>query len=139
MPSKPTAAVCLTAVCLAVVLCSAAGCSDEFEHERLDKDATEFADVQAMLDELRAAGKNELDDVLARQVADGLDKLQEKPVRYVLAELAKADSVALKRVDRWGSDLYRATIQSTSDGATDTLSLLLVHGGDGKLRWAKTN
>jgi len=139
MPSKPPAAVCLTAACLAVALCSAAGCSDEYEHERLDKDADEFADVQAMLDELRAAGKDELGDVVARQIADGLDKLREKSVRHALAKLAKADAVTLKRVDRWGSDLYRATIQSASDGATDTLALLLVRGSDGKLHWANTN
>jgi len=127
------------AACLAAALCLSAGCSKEYAHKRLQKGAAEFAAVQAMLDELRAAGKDGIEVVLARQIADGLDETRSKGLRYVLGELATAENVTLKRVDRWRSDLFRATMESTADGATGTVALLLVRGRDDKLYWANTN
>ena len=135
MPSNRIIAVC----CLAAALCSGAGCSKEYEHERLDKDSAHFAAVQAMIDELRGADENQLVAVLARQIADGLDASRAKGLRYVLGELPKAESVKLKRVDRWGNDLYRATLESTLEGRKKTLALLLILTDDEKLYWANTN
>ena len=135
MPSNRIIAVC----CLAAALCSGAGCSKEYEHERLDKDSAHFAAVQAMIDELRAAEEDQLDDVLDRQIADGPDASRVKGLRYVLGGLAKAETVKLKRVDRWGSDLYRATLLSTTNGRKSTLALLLILIDDERFYWANTN
>ena len=129
----------IIAVCLAAALYSGAGCSKEYAHERLDKDSARFVAVQDMIDELRAADENQRGDVLARQIADGLDESRVKGLRYVLGELAGAETVTLKRVDRWGSELYRATLQSTANGRSSTLALLLVLVDDEKLYWANTN
>ena len=126
-------------VCLAAAFCLAAGCSKEYAHKRIEKAAPEFVAVQAMIDELQAAGKDELAGVLNRQIAGGLKEPQEKGLRYVLGELARAETVTLKRVDRWRSDLYRATIQWTTEDDTGTYALLLVRGSDEKLYWAKGN
>ena len=132
MPSNRPAAACLA------VLLSAAGCSEDYAHERLDATSAEFVAVQAMLDELRAAERNDLDDALGRQIASGLDTMQEKGLRAVLRELARADAAALQRVDRWGGGLLRATIQLTVEARPRTLAFLLVEADD-KLYWAKTN
>ena len=135
MSSNRPAAV----VCLAFSLCLAAGCSKEYSHKRFEKCAAEFVAVQTMLDELRAAGKDELDGVMSRQILDGLKEYQKKGLRYLLGELAKAETVTLKGVDRWRSDLYRATIQWTTEDATGTRALLLIQDSDEKLYWAKAN
>ena len=64
--------------------------------------------------------------------------MQERGLRSVLRELARAESATLQRVDRWGSGLVRATIQLTFEDRPRTLAFLLVEADD-KLYWAKTN
>ena len=134
-------AACLAAACLAAMTLGA-GCSDdEYGHQRLDGQSPQFVEVRALLDELRAAHDDGLDDMLTRQIAAGISDTQDKGLRYVLAQLARADDVTVQRVDRFGPDLYRSTLTFTSQGRPRTIALLLIPDDDDEktLHWANTN
>ena len=130
----------LAAACLAA-MALAGGCSDEYGHERLDGESPQFVEVRTMLDELRASRDDGLDDMLTRQIATDIADSQKKGLRYVLTQLARADEATVKRVDRFGPDLYRATLTFTTEDHPRTIALLLVpdEDDDRKLYWANTN
>ncbi|MBL7134806.1 MAG: hypothetical protein ISS78_11955 [Phycisphaerae bacterium] len=132
MRSNALASACLAAVALT------AGCSDEYGHERLDAQSPEFRAVQAMLDKLRNAGADELDDVIVEQLPNELDAAQIEGLRRVLTQLAQADTATLLQADRWGGDWYRATIAYADKDGDHTIALLL-YGDDDTFYWAKTN
>jgi len=133
MHSNALAAACLAAAVLA------AGCSEEYGHERLDAQSPEFRAVQTMLDTLRGAGDDDLDDVIVAQLPNELDAAQIKGLRWVLTQLARADQATLLRVDRWGGDWYRATITYADKDGDHTTALLLIPADDDTFFWMKTN
>ncbi len=60
-------------------------------------------------------------------------------LRGTLGELARADSVRLKRMDRFGENVWRAIFELTVSGEPSTLSVLLVVTPDKQVRWAGRN
>ena len=113
------------------------GCSDKYEHQQMGGDSQQLAKIRQMLGQLRQ-GPDSLDAALSRQVAAGLSQGRENMVRVRLAEIAGAEKVLLERLDRWGQDMYRATIKYTADGRAHTLAMLLVADGY-ELDWAGVN
>ena len=133
MPNNALAITCLVAAMLT------AGCSAEYEHDRLDAESPEFRAVGAMLDELRNAGPDRLDDVLTGQLVDGLDSAQQEGLQKALSPLARADRAYVECMDRWG-DFYRATITYTDADGDHAIAFLLLPGDDDDtLLWVRMN
>ena len=91
-----------------------------------------------MLDQLLQAEGEGIEDLLTRQIANGLSEPQQDVVRLTLNELRQVEKVQLKRVDRWGKDMFRATIETITAGKRQTLAMLIISDG-GNLYWAGRN
>jgi len=132
MHSNPLIAACLAAALMA------AGCSEEYGHDRLDAQSPEFRAVRAMLDTLRDAGGT-LDDVIDAQLPDDMDAPQAKGMRWILTKLAQANQAELLRMDRWGAGWYRATITYDDQDGQHTTAILLTPDDDDAFYWIKAN
>jgi len=107
------------------------GCSGEYESRDLELDSPKAAAVKAMIADLRAAGVDGMETVLARDGApDQLDML-----KYALAPLVRADGAQLTGLTRYGDNVFAASITLTTVGQTSTLDMLLVEK-DKTLLWA---
>ncbi len=124
---------------LAALAATTAGCRDEYAHERLDGRSPRFVKVAEMLASLRAAGESGFDAACDEQTAEGLDKNRRLAVRLTLRQLSDAKKVELLRVDRFGENMYRATIGYAWQGEKRTIALLLFADGEDNLRWAGRN
>lgn len=125
------AAVGLLAFCLA-------GCGKDYEQKKLGKDSAQGQQVRAMVQALRDGGEKGLAGVMAQQAAGGLSDSQIQALRASLMELLRAGSVELERIDRFGPEVYRATLVLSTGGASRSAAFLLVEK-DGQLRWAGRN
>ncbi|MFA6133369.1 MAG: hypothetical protein WC869_05055 [Phycisphaerae bacterium] len=128
-------AACLAA-CLATCLATG-GCSDKYERKDLDSRGAPWREVQEMIRELQSAG-GAAEDVIKRQLADGMEPGEEENLKPTLDWLAKANAVEIKAMDRFGDRIYRVTLQVKTAGKSSELCMLLVAKGD-KLYWARRN
>lgn len=138
MPRTTTSrsfAVVLTA---SLVLAVLGGCSREYEQERLDSDDSRAEQVRRMIAELRSADEAELAQRVRSQAISDLDERQLAALRSGLEQVATAESAELLRLDRFGKDVFRATIELHDAGGSRQLSMLLVPRDD-RLCWAKRN
>ena len=129
----------LLAAILMLAAVTADGCSKRYAHKRLDKDSPEAGRVARMLSQLRDAGTDGIDGIIATQAVEGLNDAQALLLRHTLAELAAAEQVELEKADRFGQDVCRATFRLTTGGRSERVSILLVDAGAGDLRWFKKN
>ena len=116
-----------------------AGCPKPYGHRRLEGDCPQAAEVRDMLKVLRERGESGLPKTLRESAASGLDASQTQALQAALKELIQADSAELARIDRFGSNVYRATFRVSRDAKTTDAALLLVTGDGGRLRWAGPN
>jgi len=111
------------------------GCRKEYARDRLGADSGPAGEVRGMIDALRGAGQGRLDEMMQRQAADGLNSNQRAALRAALDGLIAADKVELLQVDRFGDEVYRASLLLSSTDKTTTVYLLLVMK-DARLLWA---
>jgi NAD-dependent DNA ligase len=123
---------------LLAVVAAAAGCSDEYEHRRLDAEDARTVEVREMVRALRSAGPDDLAPLAAAQSVPDADQRQAAALRQSLEQIASAEAAELLRLDRFGEDVYRAILELREAGRERKVSLLLVPA-DGELRWAKRN
>ena len=116
----------------------AAGCSKEYEQNRIDGDSPRAAEVRSMIASLREGGTDGVEDHLRRYAASDLTDARTAALRATLREIVNAEAAELERLDRFGDDVYRASLRLTSGGRARTLLVLLVET-DGALRWAGRN
>ena len=116
----------------------AAGCSGEYKQDRLDADSRRAAEVRSLVASLREGGTDGIEGHLRRHASGGLTDVQTLALRATLAEIVNAEAVELARIDRFGDDIYRASLKLTSGGQIRTFTVLLVETG-GALRWAGRN
>lgn len=133
MCKTETILTCLTLYLLLMMT----GCSDDYEHERLGPDAKRFKQAAAMLTELRTAGLDGLEALIARAGAD-LPLERRSALTAALRQLIEADDAELIRMDAFGESVYRATFRLTADEGETTAAMLLVETPEG-LRWAGMN
>lgn len=115
-----------------------AGCSQKYEHQRMDDDSDPANQIRAMIEELRRGGADELDEIISAQKVPTLSNTRQASLRAILAQIAGADTVELTRLDRFGRNAYRSALKLTTRGQTRRISLLLV-ADSGRLRWAGKN
>ena len=131
----------MTRLSAASVLCLLllAGCSGDHKHSRLGLDSPEAARIRQMVENLRTAGEAGLDRIIQTDAATGLPESKAKMLRGTLLELIEADSVELKKIDEFGSNVLRAIFELKADGETSTLATLLIVNDDDQIRWAGRN
>ncbi len=123
------ATMCLVA---AVLL---AGCSQKYAQRRMDDNSDAAKQVRTMIDELRRAGADRLDEMVSTQKAPALSGKRLASLRAILAQVVGAQTVEVTRVDRFGENTYRSALKLTTEGQARHISLLLV-ADSGELRWA---
>lgn len=128
----------LAAAVAGLALLPVAGCSDGYEQRRLAGDAPQRRELRVMVDALRSGGEEALEGFLAEHGASGLTDVQRAALRASLTEIVRAESVELTELDRFGRDVYRATLRMTTAGQTKPAYFLLIRSG-GRLRWAGRN
>lgn len=139
MPRITTSSSIRVFAAATVVFLGVVGCSDEYEHRRVNADDARSEEVREMIAALRSADGDELSQRIRAQALDELHDHQFAALRDVLEEVAAAERAELMRMDRFGRDVYRATIELSDDaGRTRQVSMLLVPR-DRRLRWAKKN
>jgi hypothetical protein len=120
---------------LAVGVAAVAGCSKQYQPAGVSVDSPPGQAVQAMLAQLRAATGQELQDVLARQIADGLDEGRLARLRASLETLAASDQAKLDKITQFGADLYRCTFSYEAGGRPGAITILVLAAQD-QYRWA---
>ena len=133
MPRITIRTSCLLPVLAAMALST--GCRKEYARDRLGTDSGPAGEVRGMIDALREAGKDRLDEMMQRQAADGLTANQHAALTAALGGLIAADSVELQQIDRFGDGVYRVSLLLSSEDNTTTVYLLLVMKHD-QLLWA---
>ncbi len=123
--------VMLAAACIA-------GCSGEYRQRQVDSDDARAAEVRGMIQSLRSAGEGDRERVARDSSVPDLDDRQASYLLEVLERVASADSAELERLDRFGRDVYRATILLDEGGDERRIPLLL-SPVQGELRWARPN
>lgn len=126
------------AVLVAAGLLMVAGCRKEYGQEKLGPDSPVGRKVRAMIDAARRAGESKLDHTAARQVADKLTSVQSASAAAMLRDIVLAAKVELRKLDRFGENVYRASLRLTLPDEVKTVHALLVET-DGELRWAGPN
>ena len=114
------------------------GCSDEYGHERLPDEAPEAARVREMIAAVREAGPDRIDAVASEQAAGDLDDRQRQALVAALREVAEADAAELRKLDAYGPDVLRASIELRQADARREVHLLVVRKQD-RLLWAGPN
>ncbi len=114
------------------------GCGDKYGQSENDSGSPQFARVASMLAELRSSDSGGIDEALTRQSAADLNQSQAASLRATLTMLAQAEQTELTGLDRFGKDIYRASIQVTNNRSRRSVYILLVDDGD-DLRWAGMN
>ena len=116
---------------LLLVVVFLAACSGEFEPSDLKLDSPQAVRIKTMIADLRSAGMDGMESVLARDGAtDQLTML-----KFALAPLVQADEAQLRDLTRYGPDVYAACITLTTSGKTTILDMLLVET-DNTILWA---
>lgn len=115
-----------------------AGCSkSSYEHRRLAEDSQQAKEVAALVQELKEAGEDKLNEYVAAHGASNLTASQMNGLRYSLALIARSDDVKVERVDAFGKQVYRATLILQPQNTT--MAMLLVEADNGRLYWAGAN
>ncbi len=116
-----------------------AGCGRApYAHRELGLATPEAVAIAAAAEAIRGGGQAGLDDALARFAAPGLEDDRRAALRALFAELVAAAAVELTDLDQFGGQVFRASFELTSAGASRELHVLLVKI-DGQLRWAGMN
>ncbi|MBS3734218.1 MAG: hypothetical protein KGY99_04755 [Phycisphaerae bacterium] len=114
------------------------GCGREYGHERLDDASEPSRRVREMIAALRSAGTENLAVVYHAQCVAELSEDRADRLRTALRRIAQADAAELRKLDAYGGDVLRASIELQSGQRRKTVFLLLVAKGD-KLLWAGVN
>ena len=122
---------------VAAALC--AGCSDEYNHRRLDADGPEAKQVVALVSALRNAGADGLDKTIARQALPGLTRDQLKSLRAAMERIVTADSVDMQKIEQFGDRVYRVVFTIETAGRAEFLAMLMGPADDDTLRWIGKN
>lgn len=91
-----------------------------------------------MIASLREGGTDGLEEHLRQYAVSDLTDARTAALRATLMEIVNAEAAELARLDRFGDDVYRASMRLTSGVRTRTFPVLLVET-DGALRWAGRN
>ena len=126
-------------VIAAAVMVFCAGCSKEYAHERLESDGPEAARVRALVQALRQAGADALDETIVRQTRPGLTEYEVKSLRFALDKIVAADSVELQKTEKFGKQVYRVVLAIETADGPESLAMLLAIGADDKMRWIGKN
>ena len=118
---------------------AAAGCGKDYEQRRLDEQSPEFQRVATMLQDLRQAGQDGLDEHLDEHGAADLNAQRTEALRAVLRELQQAQTATLVQLDAFGPQTYRATIELRVDEEPKTVAVLLVAPEEDTFYWAGMN
>ena len=116
-----------------------AGCSDEYQHERLGPDGPEAQQVRSLVSVLRQGGIDALDTTMPIQALDGLTEDQLKALRSTLERIVTADSVELQKIEQFGEQVYRVVFALDTADGPGSLAMLLGLTADDKLRWIGKN
>lgn len=122
----------------AVILTAVGGCSKKYQQRRVDADDARTEQVRGMMEALRSAGEGDFADLARKQAVPDLEEQHLAALQAALEQIADAGRANLTRLDRFGKDVYRATIELHDAGGVRQLSMLLVPV-EGELRWAKRN
>jgi hypothetical protein len=117
------------------------GCGDDYPHRRMRKDSPRAAQVAEMLRRLREGGPDGLEEAMRRDGAPDLEPARRTALRAALRQLVEAESAEIVRVDEFGENVYRATIELKTPAGPKTTAMLLVapEGQGAPLRWAGAN
>ena len=115
-----------------------AGCRKEYARKEFDTASPQWAKVRSMIDTLRKADQDHLDEIMQMRAADGLDERQRSSLEASLMQIMQAETVELKQVTRFGQKVYRISLRLSSSGDAGMLFMLIVDK-DGKLCWAGRN
>ncbi|MBL7221285.1 MAG: hypothetical protein ISS69_14310 [Phycisphaerae bacterium] len=126
-------------VIAAVLTAFCAGCSDEYNHERLDTDGPEARQVRSFVSVLRQGGTGGLDKTMPLQALGGLTEDQLKALRSTLKRIVTADSVELQKIEQFGDQVYRVVFALETDGTPESLAMLLGMTDDDTLGWIGKN
>ncbi len=124
---------------LALAVLAMFGCSEQYAPSRLGADSPEAKQVVTLIAELRQAGPDAIDQTVSDQAKDGLTELELKGLRFGLDKIVAADAAELRKIERFGDQVYRAVLSLKTDGKTESLAMLLTGGPDDKLRWVGVN
>jgi hypothetical protein len=124
---------------LALAALAMLGCSEQYAPNRLDADSPEAKQVVTLIAGLRQAGPDAIDQTVSNQAKDGLTEQELKSLRFGLDKIVAADTVALRKIERFGDQVYRVVLSLETDGGTESLAMLLTGGDDDKLRWIGVN
>ena len=126
-------------VLAAAIALTCAGCGKEYDQSRLDSDSPEAKRVESLVAQLRKAGPDGLDATLPSQAKEGLTIKELKGLRSALERIVSADEVSLRKIERFGGQVYRAVLTVKTPDGDGSLAMLLTTGDDGKLRWIGSN
>ena len=116
-----------------------AGCSKEYNHDRLDTNGPEATQVRSLVSVLRQAGAGGLDKTTPLQALDGLTEDQLAALRSALEIIVTADSVELQKIEKFGKQIYRVVFALDTGGDRESLAMLLATASGDKLRWIGKN
>ena len=125
-------------VAAVITLSSFPGCSKQYERERLDNQSQRMEEFRAMLASLRSSDGEALKHCIERQMAGQLTDRQKQALEATLGEIAAAEQVHIRHLDRFGEKVYRASLELVTGRERRTVPVLLVEA-DGELRWAGRN
>ena len=114
------------------------GCDKQYAQRKLDAQSSQWQEVSTLIDDLREGGQARIDALVSQSSAEGTDEGRAAALRAMLTQIAQADSAALTKLDRFGDQVYRASLTLSSPEHGTTLYVLLVEK-DGRLQWAGPN
>ena len=126
-------------VLAAAISLTCAGCGKEYDQSRLDADSPEAKRVESLVAQLREVGPDGLDAAMSNQAKEGLTVQELKGLRSSLERIVSADEVSLRKIERFGGQVYRAVLTVKTPDGDGSLAMLLTAGDDGPLRWIGSN
>jgi hypothetical protein len=114
-----------------------AGCSTKYQHSDLSTDSPEGKKVAAMIEAVRKAKSDGLNSVILSNCAPGLNDREKESLKATLAEISAASGAELAAIDRFGDNVFRASIRLA--GPQESTIYVLLISKDDQLYWAGRN
>lgn len=117
------------------------GCGDSpYQQEEIKLNGDEAEQVHAAIKEIRQEGVSRVEQSVDKFAAPELTSVREAGLQFLFKQLAKAESVELTGIERFGKKIYRATIIITESDQEESQEkyVLLVKVKD-RLFWAGLN
>lgn len=114
------------------------GCDSKYKHSDVNLDSPEAKQITSMIEAVRKAGSDGLAAYVDADAGKQITAEQKKALVAALQPLATADHAKLMAVDRFGANIFRATIQLDDDGVTSTQGFAVIAASD-HFHWAALN